>query len=199
MQRRSMYLVASAILAAAGFLMVFGFAPLKPGDYPGTDAQELWKYITEEKPYTTLEGGGWHFLRGWEGRKPGQAPHGAGIITYVNDVAYKAAMEKKTTLPEHSIVVKENYAPAEEGNKQSALWPNAKLAAVTVMYKVKGYNPDANDWYWVKYNADGTVDKRNGMALAGKPAGCINCHATGSGAANDYLIGYDLAKGQPAK
>lgn len=80
-----------------------------------------------------------------------------------------------------------------------ALWPNAKLAAITVMYKVKGYNPEANDWYWVKYLPDGSVDKMNGMALAGKPPGCINCHASDSGAENDYLIGYNLSKGQPTQ
>ncbi|NIR95141.1 MAG: cytochrome P460 family protein, partial [Gammaproteobacteria bacterium] len=132
-----------------------------------------------------MSDGDWHFLPGWEGRKEGQAPHGAGIITYVNDVGYQAALQKKSTLPEHTIVVKENYAPAVEGNKQSALWPNAKLAVVTVMYKVKGFNPEANDWYWVKYLPDGSVDEMKGMKLAGKPKGCIQCHASGGGKKND--------------
>jgi len=25
----------------------------------------------------------------------------------------------------------------------------------TVMYKVEGYNPDAGDWFWVKYSPQG--------------------------------------------
>ncbi len=52
------------------------------------------------------------------------------------------------------------------------------------MYKVKGYNPKAGDWYWVKYGTDGSVAK------AGKPKGCVSCH---SGAEdNDYILVHDF-------
>ena len=67
-------------------------------------------------------------------------------------------MEKGHPKPYGTIVVKENYTSAK------------KLAAITVMYKVKGYNPGAGDWFWVKCAPDGTVQK------AGKPAGCVNCY-----------------------
>ncbi len=39
-----------------------------------------------------------------------------------------------------------------------------QLMAVTPMHRVKGFNPEAGDWFWAKYDA------------AGKVAGCINCH-----------------------
>ena len=50
-------------------------------------------------------------------------------------------------MPDGAIRVKENYTP--EGN----------LAASTIMYKKSGYNPQHNDWFWVKSLADGTVEK----------------------------------------
>ena len=39
-------------------------------------------------------------------------------------------------------------------------------------------NPDAGDWFWVKYAPDGKALKE------GKPAGCIGCH--GAKKDNDY-------------
>jgi hypothetical protein len=70
-------------------------------------------------------------------------------------------------LPDGAIIVKENYSA------------DKKLGALTVMYKVKGYNPQAGDWFWVKYLPDGKV------AVEGKVDACINCHA--SAKANDYV------------
>jgi len=58
--------------------------------------------------------------------------------------------------PKHiPLVVKDNYKP------------NRTLAAITAMNKIKGYNPEAGDWFWVKYAPDGKALKK------GKPAGCI--------------------------
>ena len=66
-------------------------------------------------------------------------------------------------------MVKENYSP--EGN----------LGAITVMYKKSGYNPDHNDWYWIKVLADGTVEKE------GMVKGCQDCH--GDVKSSDYIYG----------
>jgi hypothetical protein len=30
-----------------------------------------------------------------------------------------------------------------------------ELKAITVMYKIKDYNPADGDWFWVKYSPDG--------------------------------------------
>ena len=101
-------------------------------------------------------------------------PHGAMVKTYMNRVAAGNSAE----LPHGSIIVKENYSPEK------------KLMAVTMMYRSKGYNPDANDWYWIKYNADGTtamMDTAKGkMAIAGKAKGCIECHSGADG--DDYAF-----------
>ena len=83
-------------------------------------------------------------------------------------------------LPNGSIIIKENYGPDKK-----------TLMAVTVMYRSKGYNPQAGDWYWAKYNPDGTIAKmppeKGSMKIAGKAKGCIMCHGeTAEG--NDFAF-----------
>ena len=107
----------------------------------------------EQNPYQK-----WHFFPGKEGIYKGRSPHGAFLKVYVNELAYKAAI-KDLPMPDGAIIVKENYGKDKK-----------TLMAVTPMYKVKGYNPDAGDWFWAKYGPDGKV-----MA-AGKIKGCIRCH-----------------------
>jgi hypothetical protein len=97
----------------------------------------------------------------------GTEPHGSLLTTYVNDRAYES-IKKKKGMVNNSIILKENYAP------------NKKLMAVTVMYKVKGYNPNDGDWFWVKYD-------RNFKVLSeGKVPDCLGCHRTVKN--NDYLF-----------
>ena len=101
-------------------------------------------------------------------------PHGAFVKTYMN----RAAAGNTTALPHGSVIVKENYSP------------DKTLVAVTLMHRSKGYNPDGNDWYWIKYNADGTTamaDTPNGkMAISGKAQGCMDCHSGADG--GDYAF-----------
>jgi hypothetical protein len=66
------------------------------------------------------------------------------------------------------MIVKENYTPEKV------------LAAVTVMYKRQGYNPEGGDWFWLKYTPDGAI------AAEGKVADCIACH--GQSKENDWLL-----------
>ena len=103
----------------------------------------------------------------------GTKPHGAFLSTYLNKEAYAGIEKKEKELPYGSIVVKENYMP------------DKKLGAVTVMSRVKDYNPDAGDWFWVKFAPDGkpiTMEKDGKtMNLAGKVPGCIGCHQASSG------------------
>lgn len=87
-------------------------------------------------------------------------PHGAYLTTYVSKAALKAIQDKEGSYPNNAFIVKENYSPEK------------KLGAVTVMYRVKGYNADAGDWFWAKYAADGSIEKE------GKVGGCINCHTS---------------------
>ncbi|MFQ5956311.1 MAG: cytochrome P460 family protein, partial [Candidatus Brocadiales bacterium] len=130
---------------------------------PAADGKALWSYITKDSPYT-----GYKF---WPGKTPlykGTVPHGALLNLYVTENAHAAAVSKAGVMPDGSILVKENYKP------------DKTLASVTVMYKVAGYNPEANDWFWAKYSPAGDI-----MA-EGKVPMCIACH--GGRKANDYLM-----------
>lgn len=66
-----------------------------------------------------------------------------------------------------------------------------KLGALTIMYRAKeGYDPENNDWYWVKYLPNGKVAKTGeGMPIAGKVKSCIECHASAAG--DDYVFTND--------
>ncbi len=68
----------------------------------------------------------------------------------------------------NSIIVKENYTPDKE------------LVAVTVMYKVRGYNPEAGDWFWAKYGP------RFEILAEGKVQDCLTCHSSVKD--NDYIF-----------
>ena len=70
--------------------------------------------------------------------------------------------------PYGSIIVKDN------------LNASRVLDGVTVMAKVKGYNPEVGDWFWAKYGTDGSVQAE------GKPGGCIGCHEGLK--ENDYVV-----------
>lgn len=131
---------------------------------PPTFEQKLWGYLLRAK------------YRNWapvpgesDGMYEGQSPHGAFLKMYLN----RKAAGNVAELPSGSIVVKENYTPEKT------------LAAVTVMYRNKGYNPAAGDWYWVKYNPNGSVAVKptpsGDVRLGGKVTGCIDCHSDAGG------------------
>lgn len=107
----------------------------------------------------------------------GQAPHGALLKMYVN----RKAAANPGGLPHGSVIVKENYSPDEN------------LKSVTVMYRSENYDPDHYDWYWVKYNPDGTVAKtppdKGSKPIAGKFQSCIQCHSGAGG--NDFAFAND--------
>lgn len=136
---------------------------------PGTDALKLYEYISKSKPYTV-----WDL---WPGKKkmyPGTQPHGDFLTTYVNDTGMFGIRKKKGTMPEGTIIVKENYDR------------DRKFNALSVMYKVKGYNPPAADWFWAKYDKDGKV------LTAGRAEACIKCHEKKRD--NDYIFTGEMKK-----
>jgi hypothetical protein len=98
----------------------------------------------------------------------GKSPHGAYVTILVNDVAARSIEEKKGSFDEGSLIVKKNYDQ------------DKKFTAYTVMYKVKGYDPEDGDWYWAKFAEDGTTDLEGEAVKAlftEKGEGCIACHA----------------------
>jgi len=132
-------------------------------------AQQLWSYLKKveyRENYSPWPGTEDAFYEG-------QAPHGAKLKMYVN----RHVANNPADPPYKSVIIKENYTPEE------------KLAAITIMYRVEDYDPDNNDWYWVKYQPDGKVAMMNDMKLAGKVKGCINCHSTAKG--DDYIFTND--------
>jgi len=123
------------------------------GKMPATEGKALYEYITKTSPYQQ-----WSLWPGKEKLYPGTEPHGALLTTYVNDVALKGFRHWDGGLPDGTIVVKENYMP------------DKMLAAVTVMYKKSGYNPQAGDYFWLKFTPDGKIEAE------GKVEMCIGCH-----------------------
>lgn len=134
---------------------------------PDTTLEAVWTHLQEEAYRESWE----H----WPGKRDlysGGEPHGMLLTTYVNDVALDALENGAASMPSGAIIVKENFMP------------DSVLAAVTVMYKTDSFNPEHRNWWFLKRNADETVD------AAGRGAGCENCH--GQRADNDYILTSDL-------
>ncbi|MCW9049650.1 MAG: cytochrome P460 family protein [Deltaproteobacteria bacterium] len=141
-------IICLALSSASGLSLAGGM------DLPAADGKEIYEYITKTNPYQH-----WSLFPGKGKLYKGAHPHGALLTTYVSFDALQAIQNKVGLLPINSFVIKENYRP------------DKTLAAVTVMYRVKGYDAEAGDWFWAKYKATGEIEKE------GKVSGCINCHA----------------------
>lgn len=164
---------------AAGMAMAAGAAAAQDAPFGGADdtayAKLLWDVMVQSK----LVGEGMIQALPYEGVEP----HGALLETF-----YTTA-----TVDGHTgdLVVKRNYGPADVEVDQVLGEPGKHLGAVTVMFRREaGYDEDNQNWYWVKYLPDGSLDKNPaGMELAGRvgkgaDAGCIACHK----AEDDYLF-----------
>jgi hypothetical protein len=154
------------LLVLAFFLIpALVLATGKTKDMPEAEGEAFLSYITENKPYQD-----WDLWPGTEKLYQGTEPHGVLLTTYVNKQALEGINEDKLEqgMPDGSIIVKENYSDKEE------------LINVTSMYKKKGYNPEAGDWFWVVHTAD------NEIQAAGKVEMCIDCHRQAKN--RDYLF-----------
>lgn len=129
---------------------------------PELSADGVWGHLT------SADYENWDRWPGTTDQYQGQEPHGALLTTYVNDVAAAAIAAGDVMMPVGAIVVKNNYMP------------DGMLAAVTAMVKTADFNPDHNNWWFLKRLTDGTVEAE------GRFAGCEGCH--GAVAANDYLF-----------
>jgi hypothetical protein len=166
--------LALAVLAANPFIaQAAGESPMSTKgkmEMPATEGKALWDYLTKvkyQKSFTLWPGKGMLYK--------GTEPHGALLTTYVNKTALDAIKGKKGAMPAGAIVVKENYMP------------DKMLAAITVMYKVTGYNPEGGDWFWAKYTPDGKIEAEGKSDMAGM---CIGCHGKAKG--NDFLFTGEL-------
>ena len=134
-----------------------------PGpELPNATAASMMAYL-EEVDYRSS----WRLWPGLGKKYPSTGGHTVLLTTYVNPPAYAAIDGKEGAMRPDSIIVKESYTEARE------------FRNITVMYKVEGYHPEHNDWFWLKVLEDGTVDQE------GKPDGCFVCHAEKK--SNDYI------------
>ena len=141
-------------------------APMAQMAMPDTTAAAVWAYL-EEANYRR-----WAMWPGKSALYTGGEPHGMLLTTYLNPTALTALEGSATALPAGAIIVKENYMP------------DSTLAAVTVMYKTETFNPEHNNWFFIKRLADGTVQ------VGGRGEGCQNCH--GARRDNDYIMTSNL-------
>lgn len=178
-------------LAVAG-LVVWMSSPRPARAQDGKKVAETDKKAakTDASDQRSFEARFWDFLQSaqyqnWapgpnQGLEPhrGRSPHGSYLKVYVN----RAAAANPKSPPHGSIIVKENLGRDKK-----------KLLSLTVMYRVKGYDTDHNDWYWVKYNPNGTVARVSpdvgGKPIAGRVKACIDCHAKSKGA--DFYFSND--------
>ena len=150
-------------------------------------AEALWSALAEAR----LVGEDTFRATPYEGRPP----HGGVLVTLEGDI----------TVGDHTgiALVKKNYR-GESGDSAGeqlsvdrvADEPDRYLASITVMYRREaGYDADHDNWYWAKYNPDGTLQSNpKDMKLAGRVAkgadqGCIACHAPAPG--GDYVFTHD--------
>ena len=150
--RRSRFLIPVLVLMF-GVMALAACGESDGPELPDTTAASVIAYLDEVNYQES-----WELWPGLGEKVEGGDPHGMLLTTYLNPVALQAFNDKAGTMPDGAIIVKENYTP------------DGTLAANTLMYKKSGYNPDHNDWFWLKVLADGTVDKQ------GMVEGCQNCH-----------------------
>lgn len=171
--------VVAAAVSASGLART---APENPaalqssGAQPDTTGAAIWAHLQAEHYAST-----WALWPGKDRLYEGQEPHGMRLTTYVNDIAARALASGADEMPDGAIIVKEN------------LTPDSTLAAITVMYKRRGYNSQHADWFFSKHLPSGELDRApNGMRLAGRVPGCQACHSAKKD--NDYIYTSQLGR-----
>ncbi len=159
--RRSQLLLLGLPILLAGLLgLACGSGEV---DLPDANGAEVWTYF-QEIDYRQ----NWDLWPGKGELYTGGEPHGALFTTYLNRPALEALNNKAGSMPNGAIIIKENYTA------------DAVFDLVTVMYKVEGFDPENNDWFWAKIGAGGDVQ------AAGRVMGCQACH--GASRANDFVL-----------
>jgi hypothetical protein len=110
----------------------------------------------------------WNVWPGNESMEKGNGVHGEYVTVYVSDNAVSAAEAGGEMMPYETMVVKEGFNSDEE------------LTGIYLMYKVKDYDPENNDWFWAAYSPEGSV------TAEGQVDGCIGCHVNVQDA--DYIF-----------
>ena len=180
--RRSLTITVFAVVALAGIIVL---------NLPLSGQMDM---AFGGKDDVTFANGLWKAINGYDNWRmksdfyKGMSPHGKFLRMYDNIVT----IEGKP----YNVIVKDNFGGADATLKTVAQDPGKFLMAVTVMVQREpGYDPDDNNWFYVKYAPDGTIDKNEkGVAMAGRVAkgmdvGCISCHKKAGG--QDFIFSND--------
>ena len=140
--------------------------PQTPEEFHDT----FWRYLVKkDAAYNT-----WKALEHEPPKDEVENPHSIVSRTYANDVATKDSVN----LPLGSILVREDYDD------------KLKRQSVSVLYRVKDYDKEHGNWYYLRFTETGTVMKgQDSKPLAGKVASCIACHAKAGG--KDFVFSND--------
>lgn len=149
-------------MALAAIITVAACSDTRVPEPPEASASALMEYL-EEVGYKE----NWDLWPGLGEKYSAREPHGILITTYLNSSALDALVRKQGVMPDGAIIIKENYTA------------NGGFEAHTVMYKKAGFNPDHNDWFWLRVLEDGTIEEE------GSSEACQACH--GQVAVNDYI------------
>lgn len=114
---------------------------------------------------------------------PGRVPHGPLVQQLHGLLRVGTQMQP--------VLVLRSYAASDGGALDAArvlAAPERYLRDISVMYRRPGYDAADRDWYWVSYNADGSLRRdAQQLALAGRisapdgSGGCSGCHRAAPG------------------
>jgi hypothetical protein len=135
----------------------------------------FWEYIVKkDAAYNT-----WKVMSRGIADESIENPHGSDSVSYAN----KVAVDDPKSLPVGSILVREDY-------------DKGKRLSISVLYRVKDYDKQHGNWYWIKYLEDGSVARNaDKKSIAGRVASCIECHTKAGG--RDFVFSNDAPA--PAK
>lgn len=172
------------LFAAAAFGLAATSAAAQEAPFGGSEDSDYAALLWEVMLQSELAGEGAIQAFPYEGFDP----HGVLLETF-----YTTAIVDGH---EGDLVVKRNYGPESVTIDDVLINPEGHLGSVTVMFRREaGYDSDNQDWFWVKYLPDGSLDKNPlGISLAGRvgkdaDAGCIACHVGAGG--DDYIFTSD--------
>lgn len=163
------------VAALAAVVTVFGASLGCPPEEEAPTAAALWQRIAEDEMYED-----WAQFPEAQGVIDSAFPHGPFARVFVNDVVEAVVLGQKGLvdgeLPNGSIVVKESFD--EDMNEAGD--------GIAVMWKVEGFSPDDNDWFWATFSFEGDVREQGAVFE------CRICH--GSRVANDFVFLHDFDK-----
>ncbi|MCB9780912.1 MAG: cytochrome P460 family protein [Alphaproteobacteria bacterium] len=170
MRSPSLLMLAGALALSAGSLVGCGDKDGDTGVGDDGDSKDDANLATAQALWTEIDGyEGWSQTADWIGIQPSvDGTHGDYVQIWANTTAYGTITGGGGgDMPDGAVLVKEGYDD-ETGST---------LTGITVMKKVDGFDADNGDWFWAKYQADGTIE------LYGSVSGCSGCHSSGQ----DYV------------